>query len=158
MCVLEETMRLMRVVLLAALCGLAICCGRDTRREDEAAIRAATVEWNAAEAAKDLDKCVSFYAEDGERFATGSPIIRGKAALRNEWQKYLSTPGSFQWSTTNVEVSSSGHLAYETGRFVLKGTDKSGQPTTTNGKYVCVWKKQSDGQWKVVADIDNPDS
>jgi uncharacterized protein (TIGR02246 family) len=148
----------MYLFLLAALCGSAISCRHDTRGEDEAAIRAATREWNAAEAAKDLEKCVSFYADDGERFATGSPAIRGAAALRKEWQKYLSSPGTFQWNTSKVEVSSSGDLAYETGRFLLKTIDKNGQPVMTNGKYVCVWKKQTDGKWKVVADIDNPDS
>ena len=49
-------------------------------------------------------------------------------------------------------------LGNETGRFVLKTVERNGQATTTNGKYVCVWKKQQDGKWKVVADIDNPDS
>src|SRR5689334_8290304 len=53
----------------------------------------ATREWNAAEAAKDLEKCLSFYADDGERFAAGSSAIRGAAALRNEWRKYLNSPG-----------------------------------------------------------------
>jgi ketosteroid isomerase-like protein len=100
----------------------------------------------------------SFYAEGGERFATGSPLIRGTDALRKEWRKYVSSPGTFQWTTSRVEVSSSGDLAYETGNFVRKTVDKNGQPSTTNGKYVCVWKKQNDGKWKVIADIDNPDS
>ena len=100
----------------------------------------------------------SFYAEGGERFATGSPLIRGTDALRKEWRKYVSSPGTFQWNTSRVEVSNSGDLAYETGKFVLKTVDKNGQPSTTNGKYVCVWKKQNDGKWKVIADIDNPDS
>ena len=135
-----------------------MACRRSTQAEDETAIRAATREWNAAEAAKDVEKCVSFYAQDGERFATGSPIIRGTDALRTEWRKYVSSPGTFRWNTSKVEVSSSGDLAYETGRFVLNTVDKDGQPVTTTGKYVCVWKKQRDGKWKVVADIDNPDS
>ena len=148
----------MRLFMIVVVCSSAMSCRRNTRADDEAAIRAATREWNAAEAAKDLEKCVSFYTDDGERFATGSPVIRGAAALRTEWQKYLSTPGTFQWSTSKVEISNSGDLAYETGRFVLKTVDKNGQPTATNGKYVCVWKKQPDGKWKVVADIDNPDS
>ena len=146
------------LVLLATLCSSAMSCRRDTRRDDEAAIRAATRDWNAAESAKDLEKCISFYAPDGERFPTGSTAIRGTVALRKEWRKYLFSPGSFQWSTSKVEVSRSGDLAYETGRFVLKTIDKDGQPSTTYGKYVCVWKKQRDGKWKVVVDIDNPDS
>jgi uncharacterized protein (TIGR02246 family) len=157
-CLKEDFMRGWRLLPLAALCCSASSCRRDTRADDEAAIRAATREWNAAEAAKDVEKCVSFYAEDGERFATGSPVVRGTDALRKEWRKYVSSPGTFQWNTSRVEVSSSGDLAYETGKFILKTVDKNGQPSTTNGKYVCVWKKQRDGKWKVIADIDNPDS
>ena len=151
-------MRYYRPLLLVTLCCSVMAGRRATEAEDEAAIRAATREWNAAEAAKDVEKCVSFYAADGERFATGSPVIRGIDALRTEWRKYVSSPGTFQWNTLKVEVSSSGDLAYETGRFVLKTVDRNGQPSTTTGKYVCVWKKQRDGKWKVEADIDNPDS
>jgi uncharacterized protein (TIGR02246 family) len=150
--------RLLCLPLLAALCGTVLSCRRDNRQDDEAAIRAASREWNAAEATKDLDRCISFYAEDGERLATGSTLIRGTTALRDEWRKYLSFPGTFQWNTLKVEVSDSRDLAYETGTYVLKTVDKNGTPTTTNGKYVCVWKKQKDGQWKVMEDIDNPDS
>src|SRR5580700_2216570 len=56
----------MHLILLSALCGSAMSCRRDIRTDAEAAIRAATREWNAAEAAKDLEKCISFYADDGE--------------------------------------------------------------------------------------------
>jgi ketosteroid isomerase-like protein len=55
-------------------------------------------------------------------------------------------------------VARSGDLAYETGVFVIKTLDKNQQPAIINGKYVLVWKKQANGKWKVVADIDNPDS
>jgi uncharacterized protein (TIGR02246 family) len=157
-CLKEDFMSGWRLLTLAALCCAALSCRRDTRADDEAAIRAATREWNAAEAARDVERCVSFYAEDGERFAAGSPLIRGIDGLRKEWRKYVLSPGTFQWTTSRVEVSTSGDLAYETGKFVLKTVDKNGQTSTTNGKYVCVWRKQSDGKWKVIADIDNPDS
>jgi uncharacterized protein (TIGR02246 family) len=147
------------LVLLIAVCAISLGCSRpDTRGADETAIRAASRDWSNAEAAKDLEKCVSFYAEDGERFATGSPRIAGAAALRKEWEKYLAAPGSFNWTTSKVEVSRSGDLAYETGVFVIKTPDKNQQTKTVNGKYVLVWKKLADGKWKVVADIDNPDS
>jgi hypothetical protein len=35
--------------------------------------------------------------------------------------------------------------------------DAAGNPMTEKGKYVEVWKKQADGQWKVVEDIFNAD-
>ncbi len=147
------------VYLAVALCPAFVSCSLPGNRSvDEAAIRAASREWSDAEAAKDLEKCVSFYAEGGERFATGSPLIVGRDALRKEWAKYLSAPGSFHWTTSKVEVARAGDLAYETGVFLIKTVDKNQQPAIINGKYVLVWKKQSNGKWKVVADIDNPDS
>jgi uncharacterized protein (TIGR02246 family) len=147
------------VCLVAALCAALMSCSlAGDHSVDEAAIRAASKEWSDAEAGKDLKKCVSFYAEDGERFATGSPLIVGRDALRKEWAKYLSAPGSFHWTTSKVEVAGSGDLAYETGVFAIKTVDKNQQPAIINGKYVLVWKKQANGKWKVVADIDNPDS
>jgi ketosteroid isomerase-like protein len=39
----------------------------------------------------------------------------------------------------------------------LTKNDAGGKPVTTKGKYVVVWKKQADGKWKVIEDIDNPD-
>jgi uncharacterized protein (TIGR02246 family) len=146
-------------VLVIAVCAISLSCSRpDTRAADETAIREASREWSDAETAKNLEKCVSFYAEDGERFATGSPLVAGAAALRKEWEKYLAAPGTFNWTTSKVEVARSGDLAYETGVFVIKSPDKNQQTKTVNGKYVLVWKKLADGKWKVVADIDNPDS
>jgi|SRR5579862_9888146 len=135
----------------------AVLAGCGSRAADEAAIRAASQDWVKAEAAKDVDKCVSFYAEDGERLATGSPLIKGKAALRAEWAKYVATPGTFTWTTSKVDVARSGDLAYETGVFEMTAPDEKQHVATTRGKYVLVWKKQSDGSWKVVEDIDNPD-
>jgi ketosteroid isomerase-like protein len=35
--------------------------------------------------------------------------------------------------------------------------DAAGNPVTVRGKWVGVWKKQADGQWKLVADIGNSD-
>jgi hypothetical protein len=79
------------VYLVVAPCAAFMSCSLPGNRSvDEAAIRAASREWSDAEGGKDLEKCVSFYAEDGERFATGSPLIVGRVALRKEWAKYLS--------------------------------------------------------------------
>jgi ketosteroid isomerase-like protein len=48
-------------------------------------------------------------------------------------------------------------MAYEVGTYEMKVNDSQATPTTVIGKYVVVWQKKSDKQWKVVADIFNPD-
>ena len=87
----------------------------DTRDDDEVAIRAASKEWSDAEAAKDLPKCLSFYAADAELFRPGSFRATGKEDLRREWEKILAEPGTSSWTTAKIEVARSGDLAYETG-------------------------------------------
>jgi len=130
----------------------------DTRAADEATIRGLSQEWSKAAGAKELDKAVSVYADDARRLATGAPVAVGIDAIRKEWQEYFAMPGpGFSWAATNVEVARSGDMAYETGTCEFKTLDKNKRPLTINEKYVVVWKKQADGRWKVLADMDNPD-
>ena len=70
----------------------------------------------------------------------------------------LALPGvSLSFVPTSIEVAKSKDMAYDVGTYELKLNDPQGNPTTQIGKYVVVWKKQADKQWKVVADIFNPD-
>jgi ketosteroid isomerase-like protein len=70
----------------------------------------------------------------------------------------MSMPGfSLTFAPTKIEIAKAGDMAYDVGTAELKLNDASGNPTTTVGKYVVVWKKQPDKQWKAVADIFNTD-
>jgi ketosteroid isomerase-like protein len=58
---------------------------------------------------------------------------------------------TLNWEPVFAEVSNSGELGYTTGPYLLK--DHSATPEQTrHGYYFSVWKKQADGQWKVVID------
>jgi uncharacterized protein (TIGR02246 family) len=130
----------------------------DTRVADEAAIRAASQEWSNAASGRDLEKAVSFYADDATYNPPGAPLAAGKDAIRKQWTQVMAVPGiDLRWATSKVEVARSGDLAYDTGAYTLTKNDANGKPVTTKGKYVVVWKKQADGKWKVIEDIDNPD-
>jgi len=131
----------------------------DTRAADEAAIRAAVIDWSKAAQAKDVNKAVSFYADDAMQFADKGPLVKGKDNIRIGWEQMLAMPGpGLTFATTGVEVARSGDLAYEYGTYDFATRDKKGEITDEKGKYVTVWKKQADGSWKVAADIDNRDA
>jgi ketosteroid isomerase-like protein len=58
-----------------------------------------------------------------------------------------------------VEVSTGGDLAYSQGAYAFTGTDpKTKRVMSEKGKYVEVYKKQADGSWKIVEDINNADA
>jgi uncharacterized protein (TIGR02246 family) len=128
----------------------------DTRKADEAAIRAASADWSKAAQAKDLDKAVSYYADDASYFANNGALVKGKNSIRMAWKPLLETPGpGLTFTTTYVEVARSGDIAYEYGTYDLATAGKKEKTNDEKGKYVCVWKKQPNGQWKVAVDIDN---
>ena len=78
---------------------------------------------------------------------------RGAAAFGRAFGELNKVPGfSLTWIAEKAEVSNSGDLGYSTGTY----TATFGE-TTDKGKYVTIWRKQSDGSWKVVEDVFNSD-
>jgi len=132
---------------------------QDARILDEQAIRAADAAWLKAVQAKDVDRIVSFYADEASEFPIAEPIATGKHAIRKNWEHMLGIPGlSLTWQITKVEVSQSGDLAYVQSTYEASFDDpQGGKPAVEKGKAVTVWNKQGD-RWKTVADISNTDA
>ena len=83
---------------------------------------------------------------------------RSKKISARHWAPLLALPGpGLSWKTSSLEIARSGEMAYETGNYNFVTIDKKGKTNDQKGKYVVVWKKQSDGSWKVVVDTDNSD-
>lgn len=119
----------------------------------KAAINAASDDWSKAIAAKDLDKCVSFYVDDAVLFAPNAPAAVGKDAIRAAWKQLLSAPSvQLTFPSTKIDVARSADLAVDSGSFQAVTTEAKGKSTTENGRFVIVWQKQADGTWKVLAD------
>jgi uncharacterized protein (TIGR02246 family) len=131
----------------------------DTQSSDEQAIRAADAAWLKAVQANDVDRIVSFYADDASVFPIAEPIASGKEAIRKNWAHMLGIPGlRLVWQITKLEVSRSGDLAYVESTSQASFEDTQGKPAVERGKAVTIWKKQKDGAWKAVVDISNTDS
>jgi ketosteroid isomerase-like protein len=58
------------------------------------------------------------------------------------------------WEPSFVDVSASGDLGYTWGRYTLNVpmTKLGAAPLIRMGTYVTIWKRQSNGAWKVVLD------
>lgn len=145
-----------------ALLGLTWSCAKqtvhDSREADARAVRESEIEASNALGAKDLERLVSFYADDASLFFPNTLIVTGKDAIRQTWKTVLAIPSfAMSFQIVKVEVSRSGDLAYGHGTYTRTWNDAAGKPVTDKGKYVIVYKKQPDGKWKVVADIGNSD-
>jgi ketosteroid isomerase-like protein len=125
---------------------------------DSASIRAEAEVWFKAIDAKNLEKTLSFYASDAQYLSAGRPAATTADERRKLWIEDFGTPGfSSDEVTTQIEVARSGDLAYQRGTYVSTGQNEQGQMTRSTGKFVLVWKKQGDGRWKAIIDIDNAD-
>ena len=65
---------------------------------------------------------------------------------------------SLTFATTRADVAKSGDLGYTVGAYTMTMSDpKTKKSITDKGKYVTAYKKQADGTWKAVADMDSSD-
>ena len=149
--------RFMAVFL--ALGVLAIQSSAERKRPTAAdAIRTADEQWERAFSSKDLEHSVAFCDESGSVLAPNFPIATGRAAIRQLFSGYFALPNlKIGWRVARVEAARSGDIGYSSGAYQMSFNDPSGKLVTDRGKYVTVWKKQTDGSWKVLLDIFNSD-
>jgi ketosteroid isomerase-like protein len=142
------------VLLMACTPG----CGRVDQEAEQAAIREADQAWS--ETPPDLDRFMSYFTEGATAMAPEAPILTGRSAIRSFWSGLFANPGfSLTWKVSDARVSPRGGLGYSIGTFELNLEDSAGEAVNRTGKYLTVWEKQEDGQWKVVADtltLDSP--
>jgi len=130
----------------------------NSQERDVNSIRELEHKAREAAKAKDLERYVSFYADDAVLLWPGAPMVKGRAAIRKFMQVFFSMPDfSLSFETAHVEVSQSGDFAYTCGTNKVILVDLNGKRIKDSGKYLTVYKKQSGGTWKVVADMGNSD-
>jgi ketosteroid isomerase-like protein len=123
------------------------------------AVRAADQEWMKVFAAKNLEKSVAFCDETGAVLGANAPIANGREAISKLFAGFFALQNlKISWHPDRADVAKSGELGYTSGAYEMSFTDASGKTIPDKGKYVTVWKKQSDGSWKVMLDIFNSDA
>ena len=92
-----------------------------------------------------------WFAEDGVALGNGAPPKIGKIAIAKSatW-----SPNDYQltWTPTDALMGPSGDMGYTWGHYEGRGKDSHGNPVLTSGRYMTMWRKEPDGNWKVVLD------
>jgi ketosteroid isomerase-like protein len=114
-------------------------------------------EWAALSSqGQDVDGILSFWTDDARVFAPGLPAFSGKAALRSYVEGALAIPGfHITWVSSEASLSPDGQLAYLLSTNAVTMMGPEGQPVTTNGRAVTVWRREPDGNWRCAVDIWN---
>ncbi len=149
-----------RFATLCAVTAMALtmtACNQtpDTHDADVKAIQDNETQWNQDFAARDQEKLVAHYTDDGVVMVPGAPPASGKDAIRSSLKGMLADPAlSLHFHSTKVDIAKSGDLAYVLGVYTFDFTDpQTSQVIHDHGNYVTTYRKQTDGSWKAVADI-----
>jgi ketosteroid isomerase-like protein len=102
-------------------------------------------------AAKGGAAFADWFAPDGVLLGNGQQPLIGLVAIEKSvnW-----APGAYQltWTPTDAVLSPAGDMGYTWGHFEGHSKDANGNPVVTTGRYMTIWRKQADGNWKVVLD------
>lgn len=136
-------------LLLAASCQPSLEDEASALLQTDSSFAAASIKVGMAEAFS------RFMAPDGMQLRPGSDPIVGPVAIK----KRMSAAKDIilSWSPKAAEVSQSCDLGYTWGTYTVERQTAEGRTLLGSGKYLNVWRKQSDGKWKVLVDIGNED-
>ena len=97
----------------------------------------------------------SFYlylADNAMQLPDGSLPIYGKTAI---YETMKGDHYDLLWTPVKAEVARSGELGWTWGKYVVVIRNDDGTETKMYGKYLNIWRKQTDGKWKVIVDMGN---
>ena len=112
-------------------------------------------EFMKAAADKGSQGYMSYYADDAVEVPNGAALIRGRVEIAKGMGFLDDKNNQLLWTPVGADISSSGDLGYTYGTFEFHSKDKDGKALVDYGKYTSIWKKQTDGSWKVVLDMGN---
>jgi uncharacterized protein (TIGR02246 family) len=123
----------------------------DSIRDAARTIRTMDREFMDNVAAKNASLVASLYADDARILMPGRPVVSGKSEILAFYKEALDGPvEAITLDTAHIEVS--GDLAYTFGSNKILLKEPGGASREENGKYVAVYRRQPDGDWKIVVD------
>jgi uncharacterized protein (TIGR02246 family) len=125
--------------------------------DDAAAVKEAFAAFNADIAARKLDAIKAQYASDAVMVLPGQAPFKGIDAIMKDYSQYAADPaGKYVPGAETTAVSSGGDVAYGEVTYQTTFTNPKTKAVETRNRYnLVVYKKQSDGSWKIVRDINS---
>ena len=128
--------------------------------DDSYAIRLAKTKLRDAYDEGDLNSVLSVFADGYSDMSAGLPSFYGieaQAVLKHRMKKLFARYHA-QLAVTIISIQVQGPLAFDWGWHRLTLTPKKGgRSTTTRTRYLEIWRKGTDGKWKITIFIDNLD-
>lgn len=99
----------------------------------------------------------TFYHPDAIVLPAGMPMARGPAVIKQTFGGMFASASVTKFDYQIQDVTIAGDYVIETGTYSMTLQPKTGKAIDDVGKSVAVWKKDTDGSWKMYRDIFNSD-
>ena len=132
--------------------GCATHSNRNLARERQELMAADTAFSQMSEAKGANEAFYEFMAPNAMSLPAGEQPVRGREAIRDSLSN---VKGLLKWTPKEADIASSRELGYTWGTFEYRAGDSLKDPIVRYGKYVTIWKKQTDGSWKAILDCGN---
>lgn len=96
----------------------------------------------------------SLYTKDALLMPPNFEIIRGREGTQKFWDGAIKM-GVKDAILKTVELNEKGDTVEEVGNYTLKIQPEGQNPFEDRGKYVVLWKQDTDGKWRLHRDIWN---
>jgi uncharacterized protein (TIGR02246 family) len=122
---------------------------------DVAAINAAREAFMKGYEAGDAKAIAELYTTDAISEPNGQATLKGREAIVEGLTSMFQQVGVKATLTTD-EVRTLGNFGIDRGHYVVTVTPKAGAPASTSeGRYLVIYRKGEDGTWRAWRDIDN---
>jgi uncharacterized protein (TIGR02246 family) len=146
-------LKLRRILPVVVVAFVAVSAGAVDSAD---VIKQADLAFCEATRTRGLEGWMSFFADDAV-LVQHQPPVHGREALRVHYQGLFAQKDlDFRWTPQHAELFRAGTLGYTSGRYTMSFS-REGKQVTRTGSYLTVWKKGSDGEWKVLSDFGSPD-
>ena len=95
------------------------------------------------------------YAEDAVAFLPNAPALKGREAIVALLQTF---PPILDYRQTRLEFEGFGQFAYDLEEWSMTSKLSGAATSTDTGRLVWIWRKQTDGSWKVWREMSSSDS
>ena len=110
-------------------------------------------KWLTAFKSKDVASAVAFYASDAAFLQPTGERIEGSKAIRELYEKVVSTFDTDLTLTSRV-LEASGSLACDSGEYEETLTNRAtGQKQHYRGQYVIVFRLGPEGEWRIIQHV-----
>lgn len=93
---------------------------------------------------------IAYFADDGIGFAPHPQKV--KETFSNSPAPATRSPITLNWAPVYGDIAQAGDLGWNTGPTVIEDTSPDKKPAR-HGMFFSVWKKQTDGSWRVALDL-----